>query len=1194
MGKFQDIDVEDAILAMKNHIDNNQMCLLVGAGVSRCACELYQGWYGFIKDMVAFLFADELKAKGIQIIKEEQYYCHYTLEKADKNSDIDIQNIVYSIIEREGVLQIPSLFQKRTGLRESIEAYVESHTPQINIDKDTASLFGEIKSFGTNTDFLGAMFDVKWNAIFTTNYDNLLQYAAMKNGKENLLETNYAADLSLRNMRNMVLKLHGSIDFDHKSNGFDSDKHRKYVLTQEDYEDYPVEHEAFMQLMRISLLKDCLCIVGFSGTDANFISWVNWVRKVVETNYLNDAGNPKAENIKIFFIDVIGDKQDEATELYFENHRIYRILLTSEEVKKLIGAKDPNKKDDSEYRRKLFQAFFDYLSDKEAGDTVLSDYIGDEIKSEPKVKDCIKSKSEEEKTPDKTDATQSEEQGILHDTFSLWSKAYKLTGKNHDVDIDESAANRLIRYDSYMRLIRGTHYQSVFINIIANKQQLTVIEAIMSLMALEQMQGDYDEERIIVDKIEKALHGSDYQERIARLRNRHLTLTNPPRLLEGGSDMVYYERCVRLAFTFAFKQLHDELKNWTPSEDFIMKKIVLLSIVNIQAASDLISQPLLDKIHPSIERFRATQLANILSRNIRGTYSVDEFTDLSQHSIFSLRDWYFDYLTRPKDKIHAYGIETEEKKEINIDNAVRCLNFMLETPLMPHIGIWSIVSDEQWYRVAHALFEKYPYPVLFYSSTINDPNTLKRIGQDFAYSEVLHKQLPDFVIRMFNLITDKDSPKSYWTFNNICILLREMIKAVPPSHWEDSILKLWKEDFLPEFSETHKSDTICKLVYSGLSCSNSEDLAITVINDCLKVVRQNGKYDIVQNVFYYLRTKHSRKVSNAIKHSLAEFISKIDNINDFILLGNLHKVITKSQSKGITKKIPSIIQSSGINTLSINGLIYYAKTNKRILQIVRNALVKSEIWGKDVLKNGCYGSINYIPIVDLDDTLKWTVNELHLIYDKLVVCARPLLELSKKEGKNDFIKIMHYENLVLEMMRFIDIHRLELSDKDGLDTLYSELEDMYKRFTDYSDLEKSIFSDVDNEMNACLNMLAVKVKKEGIYRYIPYINILVARLLCRNKISYARVLDYMQYYVRFYIKTSEDLKLIPQLSLLIDTLTLDEFKDLEQDVIFCTELSILIAEQLQKLGFNSKGVTYWMKVKYERFFNWSICDNADN
>lgn len=1187
MWKFRDIKVEDALSAMKGHVENGRMCLLVGAGVSRCACELYQGWYGFIRDMVAFLYADELSSKGVKVTKDDQYYCHYLLEKIDNDSDIDIERIINGIIEREGVLSIPSQFQERTGLRESIEAYIESHTPRIDNGNDTASLFGKTESLGSNTDFLTSMFNVGWNAIFTTNYDNLLHHVAIKSGKPTFNESHRAADLSLRSMRNMIIKLHGSIDFDHKSNGFDSDKHRKYVLTQEDYDDYPVEHEAFMQLMRISLLKDCLCIVGFSGKDANFISWINWVRKIIESNSsINNADNPKAEDIKIFFIDVIVDKQDEATELYFENHRIYRISLANDEVKKLIDA-EALSESNPEFGRQLFQAFFDYLSDKEG--RVLSDDVGDEIKSEPKGKDNIKSKSAEVKTPDKTDATQSEEQSILHDTFSLWSKAYKLTGKNQDVDIDESAANRLIRYDSYMRLMRGTHYQSMFINVMTEKQELSETEAIMSLMALEQMQGDYDGKRIIVDKIEKTLQDKNYQERIKRLRNRHHTLVDPLESVNGSSDMVYYERCVRLAFTFAFKQLHDELKNWMPSEDFIMKKLILLSIVDMQAANDLISQPLLDKMHPSIERFRATQLANILSGNMHGVYSVDEFTDLSQHSIFSLRDWYFDYLTRPREKIHSYGKEVEEKKEISVDVAVRCLNFMLETPLMPHIGIWSIVSNEQWYKVAHALFEKYPYPVLFYSSTINDSNTLRRIGQDFAYSKVLHGQLPEFVVKMFSLIIDKDSPKSYWMFNNICILLREMIKAVPPSHWETFLLRLWKEDFLPELSETYKSDTICQLIYSGLSCSKSEDLASTIINDCLKVVRQNGKYDIVQNIFYYLRTKHSRKVSNAIKQSLTEFICKINNINDFILLGNLHRVITKPQSKEIAQKIPDVIPSSSINASSINGLVYYAKSNKNTLQIVKDSLIKSKIWGNGVQKNGRFVQSNYIPIVDLDDTLKWTINELHVIYDKLVACARPLL---KEKESGDFMKIMHYEDLIFEMMRFIDIHRTELSDEEGLNFLYSELEEKYKQLTNYRDLEKSIFSCIDDEVDACLSVLAAKVKTEGISNYITYIDVLVARLLCRNRISYAKVLNYMQYFVRFYLKTADDLKLIPQLPLLIDTLTLDEFKNLEQDVIFCAELSILMAERLHELGLESKGVIYWINLKHKRFFNWSICDNV--
>lgn len=53
---------------------------------------------------------------------------------------------------------------------------------------------------------------------------------------------------------------------------------------------------------------------------------------------------------------------------------------------------------------------------------------------------------------------------------------------------------------------------------------------------------------------------------------------------------------------------------------------------------------------------------------------------------------------------------------------------------------------------------------------------------------------------------------------------------------------------------------------------------------------------------------------------------------------------------------------------------------------------------------------------------------------------------------------------------------------------------------------------------------------------------------------------------------------------------MDVFKELEQNVLLCSELTILIAMHLQELGISSNGVTYWMEVKKSKFFNWSICN----
>lgn len=93
---------------------------------------------------------------------------------------------------------------------------------------------------------------------------------------KNLREDKYqlvtnAYQISLTDECRNIYKLHGNLrtsaDMRYE---FDGDKHMQYVITQEDYDAYPKRHEAFVNLMRISLLKGSFCLIGFSGDDPNF------------------------------------------------------------------------------------------------------------------------------------------------------------------------------------------------------------------------------------------------------------------------------------------------------------------------------------------------------------------------------------------------------------------------------------------------------------------------------------------------------------------------------------------------------------------------------------------------------------------------------------------------------------------------------------------------------------------------------------------------------------------------------------------------------------------------------------------------------------------------------------------------------------------------------------------------------------
>lgn len=1148
--KYQDIPIQDVIEKMKERISSNQMSLLVGSGASCCAFDFYQNWAGLLSDMVAFLYTEELERKGIEVKKIDGYYCHYRLTRKEAPADNNFVNdTIKSIIDREGVLEIPSQFARRMGMRESIEAYIESHTPRIDVPSNTLYLFGKSRPIDKEKDlfFLTNMLNVGWNAIFTTNYDNLLDYATSDNGVGGLSECCDAAELSLRKMNELVIKLHGSIDFDHARNGFDGDVQRKYILTREDYNDYPSRHEAFMQLMRISLLKDCFCLVGFSGTDPNFIAWITWVRDILEAKKSTVSSSVEAKDIKIFFIDCFDKPIDDAALQFFENHKIYRIVLPK--ITSLLQGKRPEPKAPKEINKWLLDSFFAT------------------IKNETQL--------------------EVEQRKDIPESYTLWSQAYTLSGDYlRESIVKETEANALLSMRSHMRIVRGTHYQSNYIDSIPHKTSLTELEAQLALLAFEQKMYVGDDEIATLKRIKKVLKDEESRDRLLKLEYRRATLKTPDKdiVCKTVTDRVIYERCLCLAFTFDFIRLKEALLKWSPSPEFAINKAVLLSLVDHDACCRMLSTDMLDSIPTRIERYRATQLANILLGDLHGRFSIKDYTSLSSDDLFSLRDWFFGKSLQPKERIHEYGI-IDEPNTFNEETALRSLQFLMETPTFVQLGMWSIVDNAQWYKVAHNLFEKYPYPVMFYSTTMNDTNTLRRIGQDYAFSEVLHKQLPSLVEKMFSLLADKKSPLGFWGRRNFCTLLEELIKAVPSKCWDKYVLLLWNDNKEQLFEDGIRSDALFKLICSALLRTNDVLFTATVISDTLIMVRQNKKYDIAQNLLYYSRSKRNKTIPKTVEHSLVKFIGGICDVRDYILLGNLNCILSKPQIQRISKSIPCVLINSEFRTSSINGLVYFAKHDDPTLAIVRKAIITNpSLWDNGAQEGGGWSTCDFLPIVDLDSELKWTKEEVKTVYGALVTSAEQILP----ERDSMMSHFMNREKLYGEMLQFIDLHRSELEDVDTSE-IYWQLDAKYKELTSFENIEKSIYSDNEDAISAALEALGNRIKHDGIVKHLYTINILITRVLCKNKIGYQSILNYLQYYIRFFAKDYETLKAIPQLLLLVDNLKMDVFKEMEQNVLMCAELTILIAMHLRKYGIASEGVNYWMSIKKSNFFNWSIC-----
>ena len=109
---------------------------------------------------------------------------------------------------------------------------------------------------------------LNWKDVFTTNYDTLLERASIDSEKHYEFVTN--KETLLYRMPPRIIKLHGSFK-----------NIRPFIITEEDYRKYPQDHPIFVNTVKQALIEGLLCLIGFSGNDPNFLSWVGWLRDVI-------------------------------------------------------------------------------------------------------------------------------------------------------------------------------------------------------------------------------------------------------------------------------------------------------------------------------------------------------------------------------------------------------------------------------------------------------------------------------------------------------------------------------------------------------------------------------------------------------------------------------------------------------------------------------------------------------------------------------------------------------------------------------------------------------------------------------------------------------------------------------------------------------------------------------------------------
>lgn len=343
--------------SLKIDYDKGLVSALIGAGFSRNVSNLYMDWNTLLEDLINDLFKLEIN----------QYIDNYFNCNKKKYNNTEKEAIkkefTNNILNKYGYLGIVSMYITQKGYREVIEDYIEDRTPYAKKDNDNGTISLYIKE-NKKTDLKESDFSAhkklllcdKFKNIYTTNYDNLLEFTSKELSKDPTPLVSTSWQLSNGFQERSIIKIHGSLRIEDDKFEFDGDQHLRYIIAQEDYDTYIEKHEAFSHLMRISMLQGKFCLLGFSGNDPNYMGWVKWICDIL---YKGTNKEPK------IYLVTFKNEQNSDKKLYYKNHYIKEINLMDYDVLSLIGYEPLESlrslSRDSPSYKEVLECFFDYL-----------------------------------------------------------------------------------------------------------------------------------------------------------------------------------------------------------------------------------------------------------------------------------------------------------------------------------------------------------------------------------------------------------------------------------------------------------------------------------------------------------------------------------------------------------------------------------------------------------------------------------------------------------------------------------------------------------------------------------------------------------------------------------------------------------------------------------------------------------------
>lgn len=917
-------------------------------------------------------------------------------------------------------------------------------------DENTSDIVGNnLKFVKSAIDKLENYRQQLWDSVKQWNKNKTEAYYVVKK----------SGDITISAGRN-IFKLHGSLRGVKERNekyGFDYDNHTQYIIAQEDYDTYNERHEAFVDLMRISLLKDSYCIVGFSCDDPNFLLWINWVKDIVDKERLERED--KEGTCNKYFINVDDKSLDADKSLLLSNHYINVVDL----YKAYPTAKS---------RKERLSSFFDDIEKMQsthATDQEFWEHFNFSQSHSPK-----------------------EERTVEYDAAKI-DRAWSLT-KNDELSFFASPSD-YYRF-SFLEKVRGV--------IIDKKMDAYICKAFA--MAANQ---DNLPLNIIFEDEQKLNYIRDVvsSTKDAELKHFYDVMTEQWMLLENHwktevtntSDRNILYQCVTCLFNFDFDSCYRIANEWKPVGEYY--KVIQLMIITEQKirvkSADIFActerklyntdQEYLIALEQLLGFQQFLWVNHEAGAKFEGMLSeIDKLTK-DNGELLRLHD-YFSKLKKAlhkEEKVKPLGREgrtvTFGSSDTETLGAIRILQVIIKIGFVTDRMVSRWLTDKNLFDVIEKTYTLYPYPCLYYASLSTDKNMSKRVAQLFcnSSSDIIQKALPDILVKILKACGSQNLSKE--RKNTLYIYASSFIKRVHPKVWLEEFMKLYKAQGLD--TQNEREIFTAKYDFAQQAISYSKDTAFKqeIIVEILNRWENLTHYD---NSLLIAATRNIKALDKTVLRQVYQAMNHVETEPQVFVLFNLQKFIPKGRFYSWVENLDyNLLRNPSI----ISAVSHVARKCKRLQKLALQLLADSQyLWNTGIHEDDSFFVTDSITL-DIDEFEKNVPisgageNVAFEVFKKL---KDELILLDKAMEKKIFRDWFHdWSPLIHSMKLFIIRHKAFIAEKENVDYIIKLCDKLYLKVSGQIAFQDKLVHAESYKVEEGISELIDEVRTYGILHF---------------------------------------------------------------------------------------------------------------